>query len=555
VKNKVHADEKIWFKNWPIDVPKNLSYPEVSLFELLRQSARDHPAQIAISYLGNDISYQELDSLSDQFASSLSEILGVKKGDRVALFLPNIPQFVIAYYGVLKAGAVLTVLSPMHREREVLHQLNDSEAKTIVTLDSLASLVQAIWEKTNLKNIIVTTLEENANLPILAEFLAKGLNVHSFQKLLYERTPPSSNLKINPHDDIAVLQYTGGTTSDPKAAMLTHINLVSNSVAFASWIKGRLTDETFLTALPLFHIYGMTTSMNAPIVLASKMILLPKFEPLKILEIIQKDKVTVFCGVPIMYQSLLACPKLDNYDLSSIRVCISGGSPLPPQIQRKFMQISGGLLAEGYGLSEASPVTHCNPVDKTIKTVRVGSIGLPLPGTDAKIVDRDTGTRNLPVGEDGELAVRGPQIMKGYWRHPDATALVLRNGWLLTGDIARMDAEGYFFITDRKKDLIKSKDYSVYPKEIEEVLYDHPAVRLCAVIGKPDRVAGEIPKAFVVLKDGANATENEIIDFVKERIASYKSIREVEFRKELPISSAGKPLRRMLREEESKAAH
>ena len=287
--------------------------------------------------------------------------------------------------------------------------------------------------------------------------------------------------------------------------------------------------------------------MTVPISLAAKMVLMPKFEPAKALEAIQKHKVTVFCGVPTMYSALLANPELGKYDLTSIRVCISGASPLPPQVQKQFMQVTGGFLAEGYGLTEASPVTHCNPVDRTMRTVKVGSIGLPLPDTDARIVDLETGEKTLGAGETGELAVKGPQVMKGYWRKPEETALVLRDGWLLTGDIAHMDKDGYFYITDRKKDLIKTKDYSVYPRELEDILYEHPAVKLCAVVGKPDPLAGEVPKAYIVLKEGATASAEEIMAFVNNKVAPYKAIREVEFRKELPISSAGKVLKRLLK--------
>jgi long-chain acyl-CoA synthetase len=325
---------------------------------------------------------------------------------------------------------------------------------------------------------------------------------------------------------------------------------------FAAWIKGATAKETFLTALPLFHIYGMTTSMNVPIHLAAKMVMLPRFDPLTALESIQRHRVTVFCGVPTMYAVLLANPELGKFNLASIRVCISGASPLPPQVQKKFMDTTGGFLAEGYGLTEASPVTHCNPVDRTMKTVKVGSIGLPLPDTDARIFDIETGEKALKLGETGELAVKGPQVMKGCWKKPEETANVLRDGWLYTGDIGKMDENGYFYITDRKKDLIKYKDYSVYPREIEDVLYEHPAVKLCAVVGKPDTIVGETPKAFIVLKEGAKTTEAEIMDFIKEKVASYKAIREVEFRKELPISSVGKVLRRVLQEEEKrKVAH
>ena len=541
---------KPWLACWPTDVPRNINYPMVPLHEILVKTARDYPKRTAIAFLDAKITYEELNLLSDQFAAALAR-LGVKRGDRVAVFVPNIPQFVIAYFGVLKAGAVLTAISPLHREREVEYQLCDSEATVIIALDSLYPIVEKIWQKTKLKHVIVTSLEEYATKTAVSASKSKQkAYVYSFQELLKENAdakPPQ--VSINPNEDLAALQYTGGTTGTAKAAMLTHMNLVSNAVMFAAWIKGALTKETFLTALPLFHIYGMTTSMNVPIRLAAKMVMLPRFDPLTALETIQKYRVTVFCGVPTMYAVLLANPALGNFDLTSIRVCISGASPLPPQVQKKFMEITGGFLAEGYGLTEASPVTHCNPVDKTMKTVKVGSIGLSLPDTDARIFDAETGTKELNASEIGELAVKGPQVMKGYWKDAEETAHVIRDGWLYTGDIARMDEDGYFYITDRKKDLIKYKDYSVYPREIEDVLYEHPSVKLCAVVGKPDQMAGEIPKAFVVLKEGANATETEIMEFVKDKVASYKAIKEIEFRKDLPLSGAGKVLRRALRDE------
>jgi len=545
------TSRKSWLKCWPTDVPRSINYPIVPLHEILAKTARDYPEQTAVEFLGAQITYEKLNLLSDQFAAALAR-LGVKSGDCVAIFLPNIPQFIIAYFGVLKAGAVLTAISPLHREREVEHQLCDSEAVAIVALDSLYPIVANVWQKTKLKHVIVTSLEEYAAKTVAPSGkVEQKSGVHAFHELLKtsaDTKPPE--MRINPREDLAALQYTGGTTGTPKAAMLTHMNLVSNAVAFARWIKGTVAKETFLTALPLFHIYGMTTSMNAPISLAAKMVLLPRFEPLKALETIQKNRVTVFCGVPTMYAILLSNPALDRFDLTSIRACISGASPLPPQVQKQFMEVTGGFLAEGYGLSEASPVTHCTPVDRTMRTVRIGSIGLPLPDTDACIFDLETGTRELDAGETGELAVKGPQVMKGYWRSDTETASVLRNGWLYTGDIARMDENGYCYITDRKKDLIKYKDYSVYPRELEDVLYEHPSVKLCAVVGKPDHVAGEIPKAFIVLKEGANATETELMSFVNGKVASYKAVRELEFRKELPLSSAGKVLRRVLQEEE-----
>jgi long-chain acyl-CoA synthetase len=548
----MQTENKPWFRLWPTDVPKNLEYPKVPLHAILEKTAKKHPEKAAIAYFEREINYVELDSLSNQFAGAL-RALGVKKGDRVAVFLPNIPQFVIAYFGVLKAGAVLTAISPLHKEREVEYQLTDSEAETIVALDSLYPIVEKVWSKTSLKNVIITSLEEYASKTTATpSTVEQKLNVYSFQELLKEKGAEPLKVSINPKEDLAALQYTGGTTGTAKGAMLTHLNLVSNALAFAAWIKGATAEDTFLTALPLFHIYGMTTSMNVPISLAAKMVLLPRFEPVKALETIQRHRVTVFCGVPTMYAVLLTNPELGRFDLTSIRVCISGASPLPPQVQKKFMDITGGFLAEGYGLTEASPVTHCNPVDKTMRTVRLGSIGLPLPDTTARIADVETGEKTLGAGETGELAVKGPQVMRGYWKRPEEIALVLRDGWLLTGDIAKMDRDGYFYITDRKKDLIKYKDYSVYPRELEDVIYEHPAVKLCAVVGKPSAVVGEIPKAFIVLKDGEKVTEVEIIAFVKEKVAPYKAVREVEFRKELPVSGAGKVLRRVLQEEEKR---
>ena len=547
----MQTKNKPWFNSYPNDVPRNLPYPEAPLHAILEKTAKEHPEKAAIAYSETSITYADLNTLSSRFAAALAA-LGVQKGDRVAIFLPNIPRFVIAYYGVLKAGAVLTAISPLHKEREVTYQLSDSGAETIVALDTLYPIVEKVWGKTKLKNVVITSLEEYVSKhPVASSKIHQAPNIHSFQEMMTEQASPPT-VSINPREDLAALQYTGGTTGTAKGAMLTHANLVSNAIAFAAWIKGAVAEETFLTALPLFHIYGMTTSLNVPVSLAAEMVLLPKFEPATVLETIQRHKVTVFCGVPTMYSVLLANPELGRFDLTSVRVCISGASPLPPQVQKRFMEVTGGFLAEGYGLTEASPVTHCNPVDKTMRTVRLGSIGLPLPDTDARIVDVETGEKTLRAVETGELAVKGPQVMRGYWQKPEETALVLRDGWLLTGDIAHMDADGYFYITDRKKDLIKYKDYSVYPRELEDVLYEHPAVKLCAVVGKPAPVVGEVPKAFVVLKDGATATEAEIMAFVKEKVAPYKVVREAEFRQELPISAAGKVLRRALQEEEKR---
>lgn len=530
--------ERPWFKSWPVKVTKTIRYPDVPLHVILKKTAKKHPEKSAIIFHHTKISYAELDLLSEKFASALNSI-NVKKGDRTAIFLPNIPQFIIAYYGALKVGSVVTTISPLYKEREVEYQLCDSEAKTIITLDSLYPIVATVKNRTSLTSIITTSTET------FSSRIEQKPGVYSFHQLLTENLV-APKVKVNPPKDLAALQYTGGTTGVAKGAMLTHSNLVANTIAFATWIKGVPAKEVFLTALPLFHIYGMTTSMNVPVSLAATMILLPRFDPITSLTAIQQYKVTVFCGVPTMYAALLINPSLGDFDLTSVRVCISGASSLPPQIQRRFMEVTDGLLAEGYGLTEASPVTHCNPVDKTMLSVRVGSIGLPLPDTDACIFDLETGTKKLKPNEIGELAVCGPQVMKGYWKNSEETELVLRDGWLFTGDIGRIDNDGYFYITDRKKDLIKYKGYSIYPRELEDILYEHPAVKLCTVIGRPDNIVGEFPKAYVMLKEGIKVSERDLIEFVKERVAPYKQIQELEFRNELPISSAGKVLKRIL---------
>jgi long-chain acyl-CoA synthetase len=551
---------KPWLKNWPEGVPQSIQYPDAPLFELLRQSAKMYPRNTAIVFFEKRITYQELDALTDRFAAALNG-LGVKKGDRVALFLINMPEFVIAYYGALKAGAVLTAISPLSKEREAAHQLHDAEAETVIVLDVFYPVVKVVLGKTVIKRVIVARMKDF--MPGAKAFLRRLLGripngrvervegVYFFSELLHEyasASPPS--VKIFPKVDVAALQYTGGTTGVPKGAMLTHSNLLSNAVMCTEWLTARKGSEVFLTVLPLFHIYGMTTSMNAAVCLAGTMVLLSGFNPKEVLKIIEKYRVTVFWGVPTMYTMLAAHPDVSKYDLSSIKFCISDAAPLNVEVQRRFMKATGGVLVEGYGLSECSPVTHCNPLDKSMKTVKVGSIGIPWPNTEAKIVDMKTG-KDAKVGKVGELVVKGPQVMKGYWNMPEETDVVLRDGWLYTGDVGKMDEDGYFFITDRKKDLIKYKGYSVYPRELEDVLMEHSAVKDCAVVGKADELAGEIPKAFIVLKEGASASEKELMDFVKERVAPYKRIREIEFRKELPKTLLGKALRRELRKEET----
>jgi long-chain acyl-CoA synthetase len=560
---KTESFQKPWYKFWPENVRKQIAYPEISISDLLKNAAAENPNHTAVIYFDREMTYRQLDTACDKFGTALSD-LGTKKGDKVAIFLPNIPQFIIAYYGAIRIGAIETAISPLYKEREVEHQLTDSEAETIVVLDALYPVLEKVLDKTRVKRVIVTSLKEY--MPSATAFLGSLLkkipsykvqrkpNTFFFQELLnkYDANPPK--VEINPKEDLVALQYTGGTTGISKGAMLTHMNLVSNAIACAEWLRGTKNEETFLTVLPLFHIYGMTTGMNAPIYLAGKMAMLPRFDAISTFHAIQKHRVTVFCGAPTMYALLLAHPNLKKYDLTSIHFCISGSAPLPPEVQKKWMEVTNGVLVEGYGLTESSPVTHCNPLDRSLKTVKIGSIGLPWPDTDAKITDANTGEMELKSGEEGELAVKGPQVMKGYWKMAEETAAVLRNGWLYTGDVGRMDEDGYFFITDRKKDLIKYKGYSVYPREIEDVIYEHPAVKLCAVVGKLDPVAGEMPKAFVVLKEGKKATAEEIKEFVNSKVAPYKAVREVEFRTDLPMTLVGKVLRRVLKEEEKQKA-
>ena len=542
-------------KNWPEEVPNTIDYPEVPIFSMLDESAEKHPEAIAIIFQDKKITYRELKDQIDRFATALQK-MGVEREDKVALFLPNIPQFVISYYGALKAGAIVTAISPLYKEREVEHQINDSGAETLVVLDLLYPAVEKVKGETGLKRIIVTGFGEY--LPSIKRILGSLLGkipthkvdmeegMHLFQDMLKEYPPTPAPVEVDPKDDLALLQYTGGTTGLPKGAMLTHYNLVSNAYMCNAWLNAQEGEEVQVNVLPLYHIYGMTVTMNNAIASAGAMILIPRFDAKEVLSSIQKYKASVFGGVPTLYAALINHPDISSYDLSSIKFCISGASPLPPEVQKKFMKLTGGVLVEGYGLTEASPVTHANPLDATMETVKIGSIGLTWPDTEAKIMHEASGVE-LPVDMVGELAIRGPQVMKGYWNDPEETAAVLKDGWLYTGDYAKRDEDGYFFIVDRKKDLIKYKGYSVFPREVEDVIYEHPAVKVAAVVGVPDEESGEMPKAFIVLKEGVEVTEDEMIEFVRERVAPYKRIRAAEFRDELPMTLVGKVLKKDLR--------
>ena len=527
------------------------------IFALLTESAARHPNNRCIHYQGRDFSYAQVDEISSRFASALSSI-GVKKGERVAIFMPNIPQLVFAFFGALKMGAVVVMCNPVYKERELEYQLRDSGAVAVVATKTVAKgldlykSLEGCRGKLNLRHVIVTGLTDY--LPPLKKRLAGVVGIKEvrregtldFVKLIGSSQPLSSFAEADPANDVALLQYTGGTTGVAKGAMLTHYNLVSNA-AYAAQILPVDERDVALCVLPLYHIFGMTATMNAPIFAGGTMVLLPSFHADEVLKTIQKLKVTLFNGAPAMYIAINSKPNAKDFDLRSVRACISGGAALPPAVRKKFIELTGGNLVEGYGLSETSPVTHLNPLIGG--EARDGSIGPPFPDTDAKIVDLGDRDKTLPVGEVGELAVRGPQVMKGYWNQKEETDAVLKDGWFLTGDIAKMDTDGYFYIVDRKKDMINVGGLKVYPREVEDVLFEHPAVKEAGVVGIPDEFSGEAVKAFVVLKDpSAKVDKKEVVGFCAERLAKFKVPKEVEFVQDLPKTLIGKVLRRKLRE-------
>ena len=554
--------DRPWYKFYQEDVPHSFDFPRIPLFSLVDRTAEHFPDAVAMSFYGRKIRYREFQALTRKMADVLRR-LGVKKGDRVAIMLPNCPQTVITYYGALRIGAVVVNTNPLYVEREMTHQFNDAGAETLVTLDLFYEKSMKTMQKTRLKRIIFTGVQDF--LPFFLKFLyplkakregqwvevspSPGEGVYRWKDLMKEATDQVKDEEVE-SEEIALLQYTGGTTGVAKGVMLTHRNLVANAYQVRLWIPSAVEgEEKALAVLPFFHVYGMTTAMNLAVLIAAEMILVPRFEIKQILHIIHKERPTIFPGVPTMYQAINTMEGVHKFDLSSIKYCISGAAPLPLEVMRRFKELTGAKLVEGYGLTEASPVTHANPLEGVIKE---GSIGIPFPDTDSKVVDLETG-EDLPVGEAGELCVKGPQVMKGYWNMEDETKKVLtEDGWLKTGDIARMDEDGYFFIVDRKKDMIIAGGYNIYPRDIDEVLFTHPKVLDAVAVGVPDPYRGETVKAFVVLKPGETATEEEIIAYCRERLARYKVPKLVEFRDELPKSLIGKVLRKVLREEEIK---
>lgn len=562
------STDKPWLKQYDPGVPHHLDLPDHTIQDFLIQAAQKFPNNTAITFKGTRISYRDFDELSDAVAAALVAN-GFKKGDRAVIYMPNSPQFLIGYFGVLKAGGIVIATNPLYTERELTHQLADCGAETVFVLSRFYPLLKKVQKAghTQLKRIIVTNIKDYlpAHLRILYT-LAKekkegdrvalepgDMTMNDF--IAAGKRAPKPNVKVSA-DDIALLQYTGGTTGVSKGAVGTHRNVVSNVYMAKAWINNLVTPgkEVTLLALPLFHVYGMIGGMHLTIALASNMVLVPNPRDQKdVLGSMQKHRATLFPGVPAMYVAINNNPDVaaGKYDIGSVRVCLSGAAPLLMETKEKFEQLTGATLVEAFGLSEALVATHVNPLQGEI---RAGSIGVPLPNVDARIVDPEEGERVLGPNELGELVIKSPSVMQGYWQMPTETANTLRDGWLFTGDIARMDEDGYFFIEDRKKDMIIAGGFNIYPREVEEVLMNHPAVKEVAVAGIKDPKRGETVKAWIVKHEGNATTEQEIIEWSKGQLAAYKYPRMVEFRDELPKSAALKVLKReLVREHQEKA--
>jgi long-chain acyl-CoA synthetase len=557
-----------WLAHYAPGVPRTLRVPERSLDLLMDDAVRRYSAETAIEYYGTSISYAQLGSLVDRFARALVRV-GVTRGDRVSLCLANVPQFPIAFYGALKAGAVVVPTNPVYTQPELEHQLRDAGVKVVVALDQALPNLLAVRAYTPVEQVILAGVDDYLPRALALAYKVKeardvlgkpridmkalraGPGVVAFKDLLgqtYDRQGFEVFALPEPAapDDVAILQYTGGTTGVAKGAMLTHRNLVANATQAWAWSQlGTGSHHVNLCVAPFFHVFGLTAGLNLSVLNGTTMVLLPRFAVPDVLKAIAQYKPDLFPGVPAMYQALSRAVARRKADLSSIQICISGSAPLPLEIQQQFERVSGARVVEGYGLTEASPVTHCNPV---YGERRIGTIGLPLSDTDAAILDAASGAF-LPPGEQGELVVRGPQVMRGYWQRPDETANVLQDGWVHTGDIATMSADGYFSIVDRVKDMIIVGGLKVFPREIEEALYEHPKVLEAAVIGLPDARHGEMVSAYIVPQPGEPPSVEELAAFCRERLAPYKVPRHFELRESLPKTLIGKVLRRQLREE------
>ncbi|MEJ2733700.1 MAG: long-chain fatty acid--CoA ligase [Anaerolineae bacterium] len=567
--------EKPWLKHYDEGVPASIDYPPVPLDRLLTDSATKHPdrpatifgAMVGSRLMDAKLTYGQLDDAVNRLAAGLQQ-MGVKKGDRVAIMLPNSPQFVIAAYATWRIGGIVVCCNPLYVAREIEHLVNDSGAQTMVVMSQLYERVNSIRANTGLKRIIVTNIKEY--FPGLLRFLfslttekkdghrvdiSSHKDTYWFQDVMRRTSAKPTPVEIDP-DEVSTLIYTGGTTGGPKGAQLTHRNLVSNAVMVNIWARSKEAEDVMLAVMPYFHVYGLTAGMNVCIANALSMVQIPNPRDMThVLKAIETHRVTYYCGVPTMFVGFLSFPDRDQYDLKSLRFAVSAAAPLPPEVQQRFQTVTGGRMMEAYGLTETSPAATMDPVDSP----RENSLGVPVPDTDVKIVDAETGTQEMPVGEIGEIIIKGPQVMKGYWNLPTETANALRTGpdgqpgWFFSGDIGYMDDDGYFHIADRKKDMIIAGGYNIYPADVEAVIFEHPAVKEAAVIGVPHEYRGETVKAFIVLKEGQTASEEEIIEFCKERMAAYRVPRQVEFRDDLPKSVIGKVLRRELREEEPRA--
>jgi long-chain acyl-CoA synthetase len=555
-------ERRLWHAAYAEGVPPSLSYEELPLSRFVDQAAERFPDRPATIFLNGRLTYAQLKEEVDRLATALSA-LGVVRGSRVAIHLPNLPQTVIATMATLRLGGQCVMTNPLYVPPEVEHQWNDAGCTVAVTADFLyARTIQGIREKLPVKHYIIASVPEylrfplrqlaplklrKADPPLIAK-IAPGEGIHFFRKLI-RATPPNPPRVDVDMDEVAMLQYTGGTTGVSKGAMLTHRNLTCNVQQIRAWFPDlRPGQEVFLGVLPYFHIFGLTVSMLLPLYVAGAMVLMPNPRDIPaMIKGIAKHRVTIFAGVPAMFNAINNHPMVQKADLRSVKSCFSGSAPLPVEVLQRFEELTGSKIVEGYGLTEASPVTHVNPLGGVRK---IGSIGIPLPDTDARIVDPGDASKEKPQGEEGELLIKGPQVMKGYWNRPDETAEVFHEGWLKTGDLAVMDEDGYFTIVGRKKDMILASGYNVYPDEIDRVLMAHPAVLEACTIGVPDPKRGETVKSFIVLKPGAQATEEEIIQYCRQHLAAYKVPKLVEFREELPKSSMLKLLRRVLREEE-----
>jgi acyl-CoA synthetase (AMP-forming)/AMP-acid ligase II len=547
--------EKIWSKHWPDSVDERaIRFPDETLPEILARQALRVPAKNAIVFYGREVTFAELDQSVGRLAGWLRG-RGIQPGDRVAILLENCPQFAIAYYAALRASAVVVCLNPMHKAAELAHEFEDSGARALVTSGEGYAAVEPIRARTGLVAIAVTAyrdfLPEEPALPPPPSFLAPAKAFPGTDALLdiLRDAPALAVSAPRAQSDTALLQYTSGTTGAPKAAEITHANLIANCELQRIYIGAR-DDDVVLGVLPWFHITGMECQMNMMVYMGATLVALGRFDLENVLRAIQVYRIAMTTLIATVNVAIVNFPRTREFDLSSLRACFSGGAPVPAEIARRWEAITGHKLLEGYGLSETTAPTHINPPHRP----RYGTVGVPLPLTDARIVSLEDGGTELPIGQSGEIAVRGPQVMKGYWQRPDATAAAFRDGFFLTGDIGRVDAEGYFTIEERKKDMLKVSGFSVFPAEVEALMYRHRAVAEVAVVGVPDTYRGEDPIAFVVLKPDAKGktSEQQLCDWCRAEMAVYKAPRRIAFVDALPRTASGKVLKRVLRDEARK---